>query len=200
MIHIYGDSHGIFCFQNLELEHQNHAQPSITMHRIGRDNSIVNFHESHQSANSIFILTYGEVDCRCHIGRQRKNNRELFDICNELVSKYMNTIKNNIKVYKHIIVCAIVPPTSQPWYEAIHGPITHEFPFIDSDSERIQYTELMNSLLKDACEAHGFIFFNPFDFYKTPEGVLRPELSDGNVHIRENKHFLDELINLINTL
>jgi len=41
MIYIYGDSHGGHSFKLLQLPHENHSQPSITMFRIGRDNKII---------------------------------------------------------------------------------------------------------------------------------------------------------------
>ena len=43
MIYIYGDSHGDFSFAGTKLNVTNKSHHSITMHRIARDNVIINF-------------------------------------------------------------------------------------------------------------------------------------------------------------
>ena len=68
MIYIYGDSHANNNFRGLTLPSINKYESSITMFRIGRDNSIINFESSNESDTN--ILCYGEVDCRCHIQQQ----------------------------------------------------------------------------------------------------------------------------------
>jgi hypothetical protein len=97
MIYIYGDSHAHYSFKNLKLPYIDLHQASITMHRIGRDNKIINFkNKENLKINDIIILAYGEVDCRCHIQRQIDMGRNEDEIINELVTNYIRTIKNNI--------------------------------------------------------------------------------------------------------
>lgn len=128
------------------------------MFRIGRDNIIINFEDSKEYDTN--ILCY-EVDCRCHIKRQVNLGRNEDDVINELVKDYINTIKNTIKKYKNI---AIIPPVEQE-YEFLNCPITHEFPFVGSDSDRVRFTQKMNDLLKKYCYENSFIFLIHLNIY-----------------------------------
>jgi hypothetical protein len=91
MIYFYGDSHCQYSFKGLNLEHKNFYQASVTMHRIGRDNTIINFNNN--KLNSINVLCYGEVDCRCHIGRQIDLGKKEDEIIQNLVSNYLKQLK-----------------------------------------------------------------------------------------------------------
>ena len=93
MIHIYGDSHADFSFLHLKLDHNNLYLPNITMFRIGRDGIIINFNKDTIQKDDIIVLSYGEVDCRCHIQRQINLGNNEDNIINELVSNYFKTIK-----------------------------------------------------------------------------------------------------------
>ena len=132
MLYIFGDSHAMFSFKNLSIPHENRREFSVTMFRIGRDNQIVNFDTSIDVEVNTVVICYGEVDCRCHIGKQVNLNREEDDVILELVERYFQTITNNIK-YAKVVVVGVIPPTARNDCERIHGPITHEYPFINSD-------------------------------------------------------------------
>ena len=93
MIYLYGDSHALFSFNNLNLEHINLYCSSITMNRIGRDNIIINLKDSDE--NSVICLVYGEVDCRCHIQKQINIGRNEDEIIHELVEKYFLSITHD---------------------------------------------------------------------------------------------------------
>ena len=82
MIYIYGDSHAHFSFRNLKLDYTDLSHSAITMYRIGRDNIIINFNKDIIQKNDIIILSYGEIDCRCHIQRQLILGRNEDDIIN----------------------------------------------------------------------------------------------------------------------
>lgn len=197
MIYIFGDSHAGFNFKGLSIQHVNKYESSITMYRISRDKQIINFSNSYNNENNIFVLHYGEVDCRCHIGKQLLLGRGLDAICSELVCEYINTIKNNITKYKKIILCSITPPMKKELYEINHEPITHEFPFIGSDDERVIYTKLVNKLLKEYCEANNFMFLDTYDYYSEEDGTLKYELSDKCVHINDNNYINYKLGELV---
>lgn len=194
MIFIFGDSHANFCTKNLNMPHINLHQNSVTMHRIGRDNIIPNFQSAFNNIESTFIFFYGEVDCRCHIDRQLKLGRQLDEIVDELTSKYITTIKNNIHTFNTIIVCSITPAMRRKECEDVHGPVTHEFPFLGSDEERVHYTKLMNNSLKTKLQnLENFIFFDFTDYYSRPDGSLIYELSDGICHINDNSFIIQNL-------
>lgn len=202
-LNIYGDSHALLSFRNLQLDHRNLFQFSRTMFRIGRDNQIVNFKPNQLSRDRIFCLAYGEVDVRGHIGKQVHYGRHHENVCKELVDAYLLTIQHNITEYKAIVIMAISPPTASNDHEPcnIHndgngGPI----PFIGTDSDRVIYRNRMNELLEQGCSKLGYIFFNPYDPYIREDGTLRYELSDNCIHVGQNAHILNEFNKLIEYL
>lgn len=196
MIYIYGDSHGMFSFNNLNIPYIDYHENSITMHRIGRDNRIINLNKAEHNNDSIICLVYGEVDCRCHIQRQIDIGQNKNDVINELVNNYFNTIKTNINVYKKIIVVGIIPPTQKNDYETINGPILSEFPFVGTDEDRVNYTITVNKLIEEQCIKNGYIYFNPYHYYTREDGTLKYELSDKIVHLGDNSYFLEKFIEL----
>ena len=201
MIYLYGDSHVHFSFRDLKLDYTDLYKSSITMFRIGRDNIIINFNKDIIQKNDIIILSYGEVDCRCHIQRQINLGNNEDNIINELVSNYFTTIKNNTtNLDVKIIIVGIIPPTNKNDYEILNGPIMHEFPFIGSNKNRVRYTNKMNKLLKKFSIINNYIYFNPYSYYKRPNGTLKFELSDNIVHLGDNSFFLEKFIELYNKI
>ena len=197
MIHIYGDSHANRSFKNLKLPYNDFHSNSITMFRIGRDNIIIRFSKNMIKNGDILVMVYGEVDCRCHIQRQVDLRRNEDDVINELVTKYFNTIKNNtVDLDVKIIIVGIIPTTKQYELESIHGPITHEFPFVGSDKNRVIYTNKVNKLLEEFANKNNYIFFNPYSYYTREDGTLKFELSDSNGHLADNSVFLEKFVEL----
>lgn len=196
MIYIYGDSHGLYNFRGLTTEHCNLSYPAITMFRIGRDKNIIGFQPEHLSESNTFILNYGEIDCRCHIGRQTED----FNIvCHQLIDAFFTTISETITKYKQIIICGIVPSIRRHEYEDIHGPVTHAFPYVGSDDERSRNSLKMNELIVASCVKYGYIYIDLFEDYARSDNTLKFELSDQICHIKENKKILDKLSKIITT-
>ena len=182
MIYIFGDSHANYNFRDLPLPNINLHENSITMHRIGRD-GILKFNPTYCRPDSIFIFAYGEIDCRCHVGKQLRLGRVFEDICKELVDAYIHTINTAIFTFKKVIICSIVPPiSSQYWNE----PSDFPFPMIGDDAERVKTTERINTLIKEACASHGYVFLDIYDYYAEEDKTLRYDLSDKIVHIANN--------------
>ena len=99
--------------------------------------------------------------------------------------------------YKHIVIIAVIPPTEIYNYESVHGPITHEYPFVGTDEERARYTEKMNHVLQSKCSEYEYIFFDPFEYYKNEKKCLKIELSDSDVHLGTNAHFIQKFGELL---
>jgi len=197
MIHIYGDSHANRSFKNLKLPNNDFHSNSITMFRIGRDNIIIRFSKNMIKKGDILVMVYGEVDCRCHIQRQVDLRRNEDDVINELVTNYFNTIKNNtLDLDVKIIIVGIIPTTKQYELESIHGPITHAFPFVGSDENRVIYTNKVNKLLEEFANKNNYIFFNPYSYYTREDGTLKFELSDSVGHLEDNSVFLEKFVEL----
>jgi len=193
-VFVYGDSHAEFNFKNFGLEEQisfyDRHEYSITMFRIGRDEKIINFDSSEHDENSILCFNYGEIDSRCHIQKQINLGRNKNEIIYNLVGKYFEAIKKNIKYYKKIVIIAATPQTLIFDFEKVNGPITHKHPFVGNDKDRIEYTFTLNNAMQEYCLLNNFYYFDPFDYYKRFDGSLNRDFSDRYVHIENNKHFL----------
>jgi len=197
MIYIYGDSHAFFSFKNLKLDHKSFHRFSVTMFRICRDNIVINFDKDIIEKDDIIVLSYGEVDCRCHVQRQINLGINEDDVINNLVTNYFKTIKNNTEnINAKIIIVGVIPPIKQCEHEIIHGPIRHEFPFVGSDEDRVRYTNKLNKLLEEFSIINNYNYFNPYSYYERPDGTLKFELSDTICHLKDNSFFLEKFIEL----
>lgn len=196
-LNLYGDSHALLLFKGLQVEHRNLFEFAKTMFRVGRDQSIVNFRETHNDPQRIFCLTYGEVDVRAHIGKQVYYGRHHMQVCKDLVEAYMKAIKASITQYKAIIIVAVPPPVDPKDHTHVHYT---PLPFIGTNFDRVIYTNDINTMLNAACQENGYHFLNPFDFYKRDDGMLNYEISDGCIHIGKNEEFLKAFIMLYNSL
>lgn len=198
MIYILGDSHGYHNYKNNPNPNViNLYQNNITMHRIGRDNVIINFDRIQKCPDDIYVFCYGEIDCRCHIQQQINVGRKQEDIIQELVQKYFTTINNHTKNSKMVVITAIVPPVSRSIYEKYNGPITHEFPFVGTDEERLQFTTNLNAKLAEYCQLYGYYYFYPYEPYILEDGTLNfAMVENNNIHINDNTHINTTLLRL----
>ena len=114
-------------------------------------------------------------------------------VCLNLIQAYFTTIYNNVKLYKAIIIIAVSPPVDSN--DHTH---THDIPFIGTNEERVRYTVHINKLLKEFSNKYGYIYFDPFDFYKRDDGCLNYTLSDNCIHIGNTTHFLNEFYKCMN--
>lgn len=192
-IYIIGDSHSL---EFVGIPHCNirHLGP-ITMNRIGRDGlNVLNLKNMGIPDNSIVVFSFGEIDVRCHIGKQRdRENREQDEIIETLVKKYIETILNNTKAYNNLfpVLYSVTPPTDNAF--------NANFPTYGPLQDRVCIAKHINQKLKDYSIAYQIPFIDVYEQYADKNGILREELSDGNVHInrKHNIHLrkaLEEII------
>lgn len=199
MIYLYGDSHANKGFQHLPVPFHNRHCNSITMFRIGRDNMIINHNPQEVTEKDTVLLVYGEVDCRCHIQRQIDAGREEDNVICELIANYFRTIRNNIHPQAKVVIVSIIPPTKQNEYESLHGPITHEFPFVGTDEARTRYTKKMNLLLEQNAKQNGYYFFSPYAHCTRHDGTLCFEMSDTCGHLKDATPLLEQFVQFAET-
>ena len=195
-IHTFGDSHSWFAFtngasslaqessfaytfkkNNVAIDSQifTHWLGPVTMHRIGRDG----FSSGHVIENDIVVFVFGEIDVRCHIGKQRDEHaRTLDEIITTLCTNYIKAINNFKCSFKKItcFVCQVMPPTN-----ACYNP---SFPFYGSLEDRAFITKTLNKKLQATCIENDLLFLDCFDPFTSKDGTLITELSDNCVHIR----------------
>lgn len=191
-IYVFGDSHAWFnhrtrftgdiefaAAESVSVLFKIRANPSLTMHRVGRDGlAVLNITNFGVKAGDIVIFDFGEVDCRSNIGKQRDQfKRDLNEIIDTLTTKYFNFILANQKLVSGAIyaVMSVVPPTDQQ-----NNP---EVPFYGSLPDRVKITRALNQKLKELCHQYNLIYIDIYDLYCDQNGAIRHELSDGHVHI-----------------
>jgi len=140
---------------------------------------------------------YGEIDCRCHIQRQIDAGRDEDQIIEELVTKYVAIVRKAASITgARAIILGVIPPTEQAEYEHLNGPITHEFPFVGTDADRVRYTKKVNTLLEKMSSSNEstYLYLYPYGKYERENGTLKYEYSDNLVHLGKghNGAFLNE--------
>jgi hypothetical protein len=181
-IHTIGDSHSYFGWSNVI----NHHLGPLLCYTFGKEKlkrcDIRNFNLSN---DDIVIFCLGEIDCRCHIHKYINLSLSYFDIIDDIIKNYFESIKLNIEVsklkLKHICVYNVVPPVQK-----CNTLENLEYPFLGSDDERKNYVLYFNKVLKDYCIEENYIFFDIYDKYIDENGFLNKQLSDNNVHIKNN--------------
>ncbi len=213
-IHSIGDSHAKSCFSNNPIDYFGYTEHtkfiinnhwfaqcmvnwigSITMHRVGRDGlRIVDVRRLPIKHGDIVIFVFGEIDVRCHIGKQRdQSRRSLDEIIDTLVTNYLATVRKNKEFMPqaYTVIMGILPPTDQAF--------NHVLPFYGTLNDRIEITKLLNQRLSLACQDAGILFLDIYDLFANAQGALNPALSDGIVHVHVAHNYLlkQKLINMI---
>lgn len=214
-IHVFGDSHASFCFREREtivqkdfltFFHENNQILfpikitflfGVTMHRVGRDSlAFLNIADHGVKNEDTVVYVFGEVDVRCHIGKQRdQTKKDIDEIIDTLASNYIKTICENRREFKHIfsVVASVIPPIEGA------GRTSPTYPFYGTLADRIIITQKLNIRLKELCVANNLIFLDIYHLFCTNEGSLNPELADAAVHINHihNQLIKNLLIDLI---
>lgn len=145
-------------------------------------------------SGDIVVFCFGEIDARCHIAKHVTPENTYEMIIDQMVDKYLKSIKLNVSQFHSIIpmIYNVVPPVSISNTES-----DPNYPFLGTDDERKQYVTYLNSKLKEKCPEYGFVFIDVYDKYTCKNGFLNKDLSDGSVHIRNGiyiKEFMDDYI------
>lgn len=185
-----GDSHADFTFRGI-IENRRNIGP-LTMHRIGRDkiNLLDYFIDDKKiEKDSFIIISFGEIDVRCHIYNQiHINNRSEDEVIKTLVDNYFEHILSQKNLFKKIILLNINPPAKKEL-----SANNSEYPFVGSNQDRSRYTKKINNYLKNKSIEHDIGFIETHKYYSDSDGMLICNLSDGSVHINEQKYILKEI-------
>lgn len=181
-IFVIGDSH-VKAFQTIPDCQIKHLGPR-TMHRVGRDGfDVAELVELGIRDRSIIVYSFGEIDVRCHVGRQRDlNQRDEKEILHTLARKYLEAIVQSRSHFRHLtqIVYNIVPPTD--------NTPNPDYPIYGSLEERVRITRSLNKILSSLSPEYGVLFLSVYDNYCDRNGALRLDLSDGNIHINPSRN------------
>ncbi len=214
-VHIFGDSHAYFCFSNqnrgpfdeqsifcMKFDDSDFCVPfyihhlgPITMHRVGRDGFGILDIRNYIKDGDTVVFSFGEIDVRCHIGKQRDaQGRSADEVVKALVSNYLKTIRENVDQYKKldVVILGPVPPSdikNSPFFKP-YGSL----------SERILLNSLLNETLQEEIKKRGFYYLDIRDLFQNSEGSFETALSDGSVHVGivHNRVIKERLFSLVN--
>ena len=189
-IHTFGDSHSLYGWKEIPNINIHHLGP-ILCYSIGKDGlTRLNIKNYNVTNNDMVIFCFGEIDCRCHIYKHISENKSYEKIIVEIIDNYFKTIQQNILQFSNLrtYIYNVVPTVQK--YNTEENP---DYPYLGSDEERKQYVLYFNKILKEKCDEYKFGFFNIYKQYCDETGFLNKLLSDGHVHIKEDKYIKDYL-------
>jgi hypothetical protein len=191
-----GDSHSIFYFKSKTVKHHwlGWGGMPVTMYKfIEKGVPLYNIVERlppgdicniNVKDNDIVLFCFGWNDIQKNIYKYGKDNYE--EMIHNLVVDYINSIKkySDGTHYKIRPIINCVYPLPLSINDTIFG----------TDEERIQYTILINSKLKEECAKSNLPFFDIYDILNN-NGKLKPELleKDGT-HLNLENHELRMII------
>ncbi|MCU0691312.1 MAG: hypothetical protein MUF54_07920 [Polyangiaceae bacterium] len=184
MIHVIGDSHCIYAFQGIPGAESHHLG-ALTMHRLGlpEDNTLRDeVAKINAGSEDVLLFTAGEIDVRCHV----------FPQAEKLDGDYMTVIEKLASAFVDKLVTLRPSGGAQMGVVSVSPPTTRErahsapYPVAGSDAQRAYYTRRLNAELMHLCEWVGMDYLDLYLHYADSNGMLRPECSDGNVHIADS--------------
>lgn len=188
MLNIIGDSHALYCFNGIDGRIENIN--SRTCYRMVRDN--VPLHWLNPGDDVCFI--FGEVDCRCHIGRiADRDNVGRTTVIGELATGYVGWVKSFRESLRiRPIIASVLPPS-----DSGDNP---QYPFYGTLDDRISITKRFNLFVKMLCEDHQILFLDLYGHYANPDGSLDVTRSDGGLHVamEHNGYCREQLLEVVN--
>ena len=201
MIYTIGDSHSKFGWDKINGVYCNWLGPKL-MYTFKKDD----FNINNISENDHIVFCFGEIDVRCHIKKNTIDN-DYESVIDNICQRYVNEILEIKKIHniKNIHVYNIVPTrrieTKEPYlincdnYIEFKEDPTNQYPHVGSDLDRKSYTLFFNKKLKSITKVHNLGFIDIYDKYIDIDGYLNMNLSDGCVHISDEKYLLDFIVN-----
>lgn len=173
-----GDSHALFCYAGVA-DARIYWRGPVTMHRVARDgiSSIVpgNFKPSR---DDVVLLSFGEIDCRAHIPkiasvRQTSTRAETLTLCDRFEKAF---VKFSKRCPARLAISCVVPPSKE-------GLLTEYYRGAEECLEdAIAIRDIMNHRLSGIAPLIDFR-----DSFRSVDGSLLPEMSDGLMHIDSRK-------------
>jgi tetratricopeptide (TPR) repeat protein len=124
----------------------------------GRENLFLILETLPEQSN--VLLTFGETDCRAHLGKQADlQNRPVEDIVRECVDRYFGVVQEIRNRGFKVGVWGVIPSTEK---DASRYTTDHPFPVYGTCKERNIITRLFNDYLEKLCLYNNIIFISLF--------------------------------------
>ncbi len=182
---VVGDSHAISFHGVARCETR--YVGSHTMHHIGKhglhfpkseERHIAHYSPSEETKHAVIAFSFGEIDARAHIIKQRERTGQDIDIIiDSVVSRYASAVASAFPPSRSQIIAllGIVPP--------IRSEVALPDFVYGTDQERLTIHRKMNSFLSDQCAAHGFVFIDMFTGFDDADGFISPNAWAGDHHV-----------------
>lgn len=109
--------------------------------------------------NSTILFVFGEIDCRCHLGKQAElQERPINETVEECVNRYFDVITEVRNLGFNIGAWGVIPSTDFSKYEP-----DHPFPSYGTCQQRNIITKLFNNYLDQLCKINDIIFVSIFE-------------------------------------
>jgi len=177
-IYTLGDSHAWHSWLKIPGVVTNHYGPML-MYSFGITKPMMT---ADIPTDGMLVFCWGEIDCRCHVHKYQPWQQTI----DELVKNYFESIRINTLNHKDVWVYNVVPPPRKELAAESPG-----FPFLGTNEERLSYVKYMNKKLSEG--PYGFV--DVYDKYSDADGFLKMELSDGHVHIEDEKYLAEWIDN-----
>jgi hypothetical protein len=181
VIYALGDSHCIYTFAWIPGVQHVHLG-AITMRRVARaDDDIVTaaVRGLNLSARDVLILTFGEIDVRCHVKRWVSEDGG-YGALFRLVDYYTHFVSGLNTNGARKAIMSIIPPSP-------HARVnTEAWPVDSTDAERVEYTLRMNALLRPGCAVRGLTYLDVYTAHADAHGMLVADPQNTDMHLREN--------------
>lgn len=194
-IHTIGDSHCQFGWPSVQQKIITHRIGPTLCYSFGKDpigRCPIQTMGIQKGDTVIFCL--GEIDCRCHIHKYVQQGVYYINIIEEIVESYFRAISFLIDFLglslKQVGVYNAVPPVVKGTV-----PENPDYPYLGSDQDRLLYTRFFNYKCREKCLEYGYVFFDVYEKYADDDGFLKQDLSDGNVHIRDDRYIAEFITN-----
>jgi len=203
VIYTIGDSHAYYTFAGVKGT-KNYPMGPVSMKRIGsgrvrkypppemglflsdegvtygEDTVLVDMiRKINPKPGDTLILSCGEADVRCFIKPQLDGGADLDTLLRSMVDAYIERAASLETNGARVALASITPPTTRARASSFR------FPAAGTDEERVLYTRTLNALLSAGCPKRGLLFVDTYADFSDADGMLRLDLADRNVHVRQ---------------
>lgn len=180
MYYCIGDSHTWIFGSDPETFEVNHIGPYTAY----------NFSKGHESyaktdsiisglpKNSSIILSFGEIDCRCHILKQKyEKNRDVSEIIEDIIVRYLSSITTFQRANYTLILLAPSPTGN---FNNDYS-FNHEYPFYGTYKERNEITKIFIHSLKQKYPK----VISIYDYIINSDGSSNMEYFKDTIHLSD---------------
>jgi hypothetical protein len=174
-----GDSH-VKTFKNITKSLP--SSRSTTLYTACQDGTL-NLKDQGVSENSVVIISFGEIDVRCRVFQQVQKGIPEEEVIKDIVETFMNKIKEEKSKFQNMTVVYYAGPPISDVPNSIDNP---ELPRRGTRAQRLQYSNLLVSYMKEAASTGLFLVLDIRDMFRNCEQVLDSKFWDKwTIHIND---------------